>query len=346
MSEVPALPAVREWPGIGSGAKTDAYGSKIYDRHVKQYQILVYPSCPYDLLAYNEAEGGVCVYEKLSMRFVFFQGSWPSNFQPCLFKTPNGVLFNCTEQAFQALKALFAAKVLNAKGLDQHSESALQLYRVIMKSTNALFQKLSATAKFLYMDEEMRNTWMKISTELMFRLNLLKYRQNKHLRDRLLSLGECRIVEAIPDDTLWSIGMDAKTAIYGPPDAGASDATLADEKLKSWKGLQAMSKEEAETTGFLGQNRQGQVLMRVLREIRGGAAEVDGEDSEVREIVDDLLSRTLPAEDEESAEKKDYYAKLRVFETGPEMNIEEVLQLGGGESLPKKRPRSPTAEAI
>ena len=41
---------------------------------------------------------------------------------------------------------------------------------------------------------------------------LLKFEQNKELRDYLLSTGEAYLVEASPSDSIWGIGLDAQAA--------------------------------------------------------------------------------------------------------------------------------------
>jgi ribA/ribD-fused uncharacterized protein len=332
--QVPHLPADREWPGTGTGAKSDAYASKIVDRHVKQFDIVVSHE---NLQTFTEAEGGICVFEKFEgQRLVLFQGSWLSNFQPAVFDDSNGVRYNCTEQAFQAIKTLFVEREARHKGWDQIADSALALHQKIMKSTNALYQKLSASQKFLYMDKEMLDAWTLISGEVMLQLNRLKFGQNKHLRDRLLALEGSRILEAIPDDTLWGIGMSAATAVHGPP-ADLDPSSPDSARLGDWRGLARMTRDEIDATAFAGQNRQGRIAQRVLLELLAGReAPLDGgSDGPVRETVADLLRRTRPAEDEGGPEKRALYARLARFAEGPVPDLDAVL----GRSPTSKRKR-------
>ena len=312
----PPIPSEREWPGTGTGAKTDAYALKIFDRHIKQYNILVGPQ---NMQPVTEAEGGIIAAEIHSgQRLVFFQGSFLSNFQPAIFKDSNGVTYNCTEQAFQALKTLYVAKEASSRGWNEIAGAALDVYKKILKSTNALYQKLSASGRFVYMDKEMLDTWAKISPEVMVQLNRLKFGQNPHLKDRLLYFVDARICEAIPDDSIWAIGMNGQTAVLGrPPDLDPASPEYA--KLKDWRGLVNMTREEIDATEFAGQNRQGRIVQHVRDELLAGAvAPLPGSDDSVRALVADLFSRTLPAEDEAGPEKQAYYARVAGFATlGP-----------------------------
>ena len=335
----PQPPADREWPGTGTGAKSDAYARKIFDRHMKQLNIVVSQD---NLSQFVEAEGGICAFEKFEgQRLIFFQGSWISNFQPAIFEDSNGVRYNCTEQAFQAIKTLFVAREAKLKGLDKIADSALVLYQKIMKSTNALYQKLSASQKFLYMDKEMLDTWMLVSGEVMVRLNRLKFGQNKHFRDRLLALDGSRILEAIPDDQIWGIGMNAATAVNGPP-ADLDPASPEFARLKDWRGLASMTRDEIDATSFAGKNRQGCIIQHVLQElVAGREAPLEGTTDSAREIVADLFSRTRPAEDEGGPEKQAFYAQLAHFAEGAMPDLDEVL----GRSPPNKRKRDTDAAA-
>ena len=331
MSE-PAVPVEREWPGTGTGAKSDAYANKIVERHEKQYNIIVNHK---NLQPVIDAEGGIVIAEiHEGQRLVFFQGSFLSNFQPALFLDGNGVSYTCTEQAFQALKTLFVIRESKAKGWDKISESAMDLYQKIMKSTNALYQKLSASGKFLYMDKEMLDTWAKVSDEVMVQLNRLKFGQNAHLRDRLLSFSTARIFEAIPDDSIWAIGMSGQTAVNGPP----PDLDLASPehaKLKDWKGLINMSREEIETTTFAGKNRQGRIVQHVRDELLAGReSPLEGSDDAIREIVAELFRRTVPAADEAGPEKEAFRKRVAGFAAhGPIPNLDGLLG-----TVSKKRP--------
>jgi ribA/ribD-fused uncharacterized protein len=343
----PQIPQDRDWPGTGTGAKSDAYASKIFDRHVKQFDVVVSQE---NLESFELAEGGICVFEKFEgQRLVLFQGSWISNFQPAVFEDSNSVRYNCTEQAFQAIKTLFVVKEAKLKGLDEIAASASALYQKIMKSTNALYQKLSASQKFLYMDKEMLDAWMLISGEVMVQLNRLKFGQNQHLRDRLLALKGSRILEAIPDDRLWGIGMSAATAINGPPaDLDPASPDLA--RLKDWRGLASMTRDEIDAAAFAGQNRQGRIVQHVLHELLAGReAPLEGSTAAARELVADLFRRTRPAEDEGGPEKRALYARLARFAEGPAPDLDAVLgkfRRSGGPSTRKAETETPFTQHI
>ena len=301
----------RDWPGTGTGPKNDAYALKFLIRHEKQYNIKVTSS---DMQAYFDAEGGLAVFEESNgKQYNFFQGSWLSNFQPALFRDDNGAIYNCTEQGFQAIKALFVASESKTKGYDDASDIAMEVYNKIMKSFNPLYQKLSASSKFLFMDQEMRDTWAIISPEVMLRLIRLKFSQNKHLQQRLVSLAGSKIFEAVPDDNIWSIGMTAQTAIFGP----SSDVDPASPeilRLHGWSGLKN-SPHDAGEASFAGQNRLGRILEHVRDELLAGSERpLDGSDDAVRGAVSALFGRTQPAADESGAEKLAFYARVASFE--------------------------------
>lgn len=310
------------------------------ERHERQIDILV---CPKDIQPYVEAEGGVCIFERFEgQRLVLFQGSWLSNFQLAKFHCVNNVVFNCTEQAFQAMKALFVAHEASKKKWQRIADAAMALYQKIMKSTNALYQKLSASSKYLYMDKEMLDKWSLVSGEVMLQLNRLKFKQNKHLLDRLLSLNECAIVEAVPDDTLWGIGMSAKSAIFGLP-ADLDMSIPENARLRDWKGLIHMTREEIESTTFAGQNRQGRILQHLLQELRAESEQPlpDSTDT-IRALVAELFRLAQPAEDEDSPEKQAFYANLGWFEAvaAAAPNAAAVMERA------RKRPRSDSVDPL
>ena len=309
------MPADRDWPGTGTGAKSDAYANKILERHEKQFDVAVDHM---NLESFEEAEGGICIFEKFEgQRLILFKGSWISNFQPAVFEDANGVRYNSSEQAFQAIKTLFVAREARAKGLHEIADLASALHQKIMNSTNTLYQKLSASQKYLYMDQAMLDAWTLISSEVMLQINRLKFGQNKHLRDRLLALEGSRILEASPDDSLWGIGMTAVTAVNGPPpdlDPASPDSA----RLKDWRGLASMTRDDIDAATFAGQNRLGRIVEHVLRELLAGReAPLNGSAAPARDTVADLLRRTRPADDEGGPEKRAFHARLARFAEGP-----------------------------
>jgi ribA/ribD-fused uncharacterized protein len=301
--------AVREWPGTGTGVKTDAYSTKILERHERQYDAVASYS---DLEPFTKAEGGIIVAEIFpGQRIVLFQGSCLSNFQPAIFCDANGVSYNCTEQAFQAIKALFVAKQASAKCCSAASEAALDVYRKVMKSTNPLYQKLSASAKFLPMDQDTLDLWSRASAEVMLEINRLKFVQNKHLCDRLLALQASRICEANPDDSVWGIGMGARAALLG---ADPDPAAAAPAVTTAWRGLACMSREEIDAATFAGRNRLGRILQHVRDELVAGRERpLEDSDDGVRTLVAELFRGTEAAADEGGEEKEAFRQRVVGF---------------------------------
>lgn len=80
--------------------------------------------------------------------------------------------------------------------------------------------------------------WDDNKDDIVYRINLEKFRQNKGLRRKLFHTGERALVEASPMDTIWGIGLEASVANETPP--------------SEWPG----------------QNRLGNILTRVRAELR------------------------------------------------------------------------------
>ena len=120
-----------------------------------------------------------------------------SQWQPSRIEI-DGAAFNCAEQAMMYLKAkLFkddeiAAKILRAEDPGKQK---------------ALGQKVAGFDNV---------TWDAHKREIVLRINLAKFRQNKGLRRKLLQTGVKLLVEASPVDTIWGIGSDAATAAVTP----------------------------------------------------------------------------------------------------------------------------------
>lgn len=60
--------------------------------------------------------------------------------------------------------------------------------------------------------------WDAEKVDLVTRINLAKFGQNKGLRRKLFQTGELPLVEASPLDTIWGIGLDADAARNISPD--------------------------------------------------------------------------------------------------------------------------------
>ncbi len=70
--------------------------------------------------------------------------------------------------------------------------------------------------------------WNNIARNIVYRGNLLKFNNNKDLKDILLSTAPKVLVEASPYDTIWGIGLDESEAIITP---------VINWKGKNWLGL-------------------------------------------------------------------------------------------------------------
>ncbi|MEO1140301.1 MAG: NADAR family protein [Pseudomonadota bacterium] len=60
------------------------------------------------------------------------------------------------------------------------------------------------------------SVWDANKYEIVYRINLEKFGQNKGLRRKLFQTGERRLVEASPVDTIWGIGLEASVADATP----------------------------------------------------------------------------------------------------------------------------------
>lgn len=58
--------------------------------------------------------------------------------------------------------------------------------------------------------------WNENKYEIVYRINLQKFSQNKGLRRKLFQTGERKLVEASPVDTIWGIGLEASIADVTP----------------------------------------------------------------------------------------------------------------------------------
>lgn len=127
-----------------------------------------------------------------------------SQWWPCEFKDDSGNTYSSTEQWMMAEKARVFSdhKILEEILGTRNPKEAKELGRKV-----ALF------------DNEV---WNKRSYDIVVEGNLLKFSQNKELKDYLLSTEDAIIVEASPYDKIWGIGMKQD-------DEGVEDP-------KNWKG--------------------------------------------------------------------------------------------------------------
>ncbi|MEO9517220.1 MAG: NADAR family protein [Paracoccaceae bacterium] len=61
-----------------------------------------------------------------------------------------------------------------------------------------------------------QSRWSSARYDIVVRINLAKFSQNKGLRRKLFQTGRLQLVEASPIDTVWGIGLDAETARNTP----------------------------------------------------------------------------------------------------------------------------------
>ncbi len=57
-------------------------------------------------------------------------------------------------------------------------------------------------------------TWDAAKIDIVYRVNLAKFRQNKGLRRKLFRTEDRLLVEASPVDTIWGIGLDARACTF------------------------------------------------------------------------------------------------------------------------------------
>lgn len=155
---------------------------------------------------------------------VFFYKKWLSNFGKCKFRwrypylLPNALdlgeqEFFCTEQAFMWAKALYFRDFECAEKILAQKESPMACKNLGRQVKN-------------YDDKE----WNNVRYDIMMRVNLAKYQQNKDLCKKLFNpdFWHKTFVEASPIDCIWGVGLD-----------------LSDDKIvdpKNWKGQNLLGK--------------------------------------------------------------------------------------------------------
>lgn len=131
--------------------------------------------------------------------FVFFWGHTDrgegltkaclSQWFPCFFVV-DGQYYNCTEQYMMAEKArIFSDEEIRQQILAEYSQLAMK--------------KLGRKVRN-YDDV----TWKEKRFDVVVKGNIAKFSQNEKLQNFLLSTGDKILVEAIPKDTVWGIGLD------------------------------------------------------------------------------------------------------------------------------------------
>lgn len=127
--------------------------------------------------------------------YVFFwKGSIYSQWYPSPFEL-DGMKFNCAEQWMMVNKALLFGDEKMALKIMKTSSPAEQ---------KRLGRKVAGFDFFM---------WEQHAKEIVYRGNYAKFTQDVDLKQRLLSTGSRKFVEASPVDFLWGIGLyesDAK----------------------------------------------------------------------------------------------------------------------------------------
>ena len=137
---------------------------------------------------------------RVTDKFIYFWGEWPSNFQTSKFTTKfdgKERTFHNAEQFFMFTKAMtfkdydIAEKIIK-EGIDP-------------KKARLLGRKVSG-----YNDE----VWNEIRYKVMLKANMCKYTQNEDLKKKLLDrqFDGKHFVEASPIDIIWGIGVDERDA--------------------------------------------------------------------------------------------------------------------------------------
>lgn len=138
---------------------------------------------------------------RISDKYVFFWGDWPSNWFKCKFEAEHKgktYTFYNSEQYFMFIKAVTfgdeeIAKEIVAKGKDP-------------KIAKALGRKVKN-----YDD----NIWNEMRFNVMVDANMLKFSQNEDLKRLLLNKGfnGKNFVESSPYDQIWGIGVGESEAL-------------------------------------------------------------------------------------------------------------------------------------
>lgn len=120
-----------------------------------------------------------------------------SQWAPCTFEM-DGVHFTSAEQAMMYAKALLFSDQKTAEKILLAAEPGAQ---------KALGRQVQGFAEAVWDDNKV---------EIVRRINLCKFGQNKGLRRKLFQTGNSALVEASPLDLIWGIGLDAETAAATP----------------------------------------------------------------------------------------------------------------------------------
>lgn len=153
---------------------------------------------------------------KVTDKYIYFWGEWPSNWHPCHFTIPSEdsvkkVFFN-SEQYFMYIKAITFGDTEIAE-------------EILLRGKNPKTAKALGRQVKNYDDK----VWNEKRYQVMVDANMLKYSQNEDLKQLLLNkeFDGKGFVESSPYDKIWGIGI------------GESEAL--DDK-SNWKGLNLLGK--------------------------------------------------------------------------------------------------------
>ena len=130
--------------------------------------------------------------------FFYGYGSPMSQWHARYFNV-NNVIYNSAEQFMMVAKAL----------LMEDYDMAL-----LIKSKKSPFEMKKLGRNVKNFDEQL---WNRYKRDVVYRGNMMKFGQNKDLRDKLFATFPSKLVEASPFDTTWGIGLTAKVARHMDP---------------------------------------------------------------------------------------------------------------------------------
>lgn len=134
---------------------------------------------------------------KVTDKHIFFWGEWPSNWFKCHFTVDGREFFN-SEQYFMWVKAITFGDTEIAE-------------EILLKGKNPKVAK-SLGRKVKNYDDKV---WNEKRYQVMVDANMLKYSQNKDLKELLLNkeLEGKHFCEASPLDTVWGLGVGESEAL-------------------------------------------------------------------------------------------------------------------------------------
>lgn len=103
------------------------------------------------------------------------------------------------------------------------AEQAMMYFKAILfadDDTAELIMEATDPGRQKALGRRVRNfsdtIWNENKYQIVYRINLPKFSQNKGLRRKLFQTGERKLVEASPVDTVWGIGLETSVAGVTP----------------------------------------------------------------------------------------------------------------------------------